>query len=115
MKNGIGNAFAVSHMRLASCFFLVTIGVWCVYRSACAQNAIACTANPHAFKKNFLYKFSFSFLHTLFPCMWLFFCFLKLRNANADSGLLWWEDLPSETVFHPLSKLDAVFETVCTS
>ena len=43
------------------------------------------------------------------------FCLLKLCNANAESGLLWWEDLPSGTVFHPLSKLDAVFETVCSS
>ena len=42
------------------------------------------------------------------------FCLLKLCNANAESGLLWWEDLPSGTVFHPLSKLDADFETVCS-
>ena len=40
----------------------------------------------------------------------MFFCLLKLCNASAESGLLWWEDLPSGTVFHPLIKLDAVFE-----
>lgn len=106
------HAFAVSHMRLACCFVLITIGVWCVYDLTVHKMLLLVQQTPMHFKNIFLYKFSF--LRTLFPCMRMFFWgWLKLCNAYAESGL--YQDLPSGTVFHSLSKLDVVFETVCSS
>ena len=109
------HAFAVSHMRLAPCFLLVTSGVWCVYDLHVHKMLLLVQQTPmHLIFYIFFICFPFCipFPHV---CGCVFFCLLKLCNANAESGLLWGEDLPSGTVFHPLSKLDAVFETVCSS